>query len=130
MSVSDRSWVYAVRRGRKERSTERSGKWLVFVSREYADSLWDRIASATTEGKLGPSAKCGTAKFNSHSKSPKATVICVYTGDFEDKEDVMRVREELKALGITRRIPYKLDETTIAGRYSGQGDGNVTVLSA
>ncbi len=48
-------------------------------------------------------------------------VICVYTYDWTDEADVRRVRQELRALGITSKIPYKTDDDTNAGRYSSQG---------
>lgn len=52
--------------------------------------------------------------------------MCVYTYDWTDEEDVMRVREELRKLGITRKIPYKSDEDTLAGRYYKAGDSNLS----
>ena len=44
-------------------------------------------------------------------------VICVYTYDYQDEEDVMRVRQVLKDLGIQREIIYKADADTRAGSY-------------
>jgi hypothetical protein len=49
-------------------------------------------------------------------------VICVYTQDWEDKEDVMRVRTKLRRLGFNRTLHYKRDKDTRAGKYSGQGE--------
>ena len=43
--------------------------------------------------------------------------MCVYTYDYEDKADVMRIREELRSLGIRREIIYKADEDTHRLRY-------------
>jgi hypothetical protein len=40
----------------------------------------------------------------------------VYTYDWQDEKDVRRVRQELRELGITQRIPYKSDEETRAGK--------------
>jgi len=48
---------------------------------------------------------------------PEIRVICVYTYDWADEVDVRRIREELRRLGITWKIPYKADEDTIKGRY-------------
>jgi hypothetical protein len=130
MSVTDHFWVYARRRGKIAKPSERSGKWLVFVDRSKADLLWEQVARATTEGKLGPSAKCGTARPNPNAPNPKETVICVYTSDFDDRENVMRVREALRDLGVTRRIPYKLDRTTLEGKYTVRGDSYISALWA
>jgi hypothetical protein len=41
-------------------------------------------------------------------------VICVYTKDYADKDDMMRVRERLNERGITWKIPYKTDAMTLA----------------
>ncbi|EQD27651.1 hypothetical protein B2A_15157 [mine drainage metagenome] len=128
MTVTDEFWVYARRKGRTESPTERSGKWLIFVERSKANDLWDVVARATTEGLLGPSAKCGTARPNRNATDKSQTVICVYTPDFDDRADVMRVRDALRELGVTQRIPYKLDSTTMAGRYTVRGDSRVSAL--
>jgi hypothetical protein len=77
ISVTDSYWVYARRKGRISPPTDRSGEWLVFVKRDLADALWSKIARATTEGKLGPAAKCGTARHNPNSTYRSTTVICV-----------------------------------------------------
>lgn len=37
----------------------------------------------------------------------------------------MRVREELRKLGITNGIPYKADEDTLKGKYATLGYGRV-----
>lgn len=130
MTVTDTFWVYARQKGRISAPTERSGKWLVFVDREKANDLWDTIARATTKGKLGSSAKCGTARENPNAYEPRRTVICVYTPDFDDTDDVMRVRGGLRDLGVTWRIPYKLDTATFEGRYAVRGSSRTTAMWA
>jgi hypothetical protein len=72
---------------------------------------------ATEEGRLGDSAKVATARTNPNAVDQDKKVICVYTYDWQDREDVMRIRAELRALGITWKIPYKADADTCAGRY-------------
>jgi len=42
------------------------------------------------------------------------------------ENDVKRVREELKRLGITNKIPYKSDEDTLAGKYRITGYKNIS----
>lgn len=54
-------------------------------------------------------------------------VICVFTYDSTDKEDVMRIRKELRKIGIEARIPYKTDNTTKQGKYSVKGNSNLSV---
>jgi hypothetical protein len=42
-------------------------------------------------------------------------LICIYTQDWRDVEDVRRVIGELRALGITDRLYYKADAQTLQG---------------
>jgi hypothetical protein len=80
--------------------------------------VWERVKHAAKHGLLGPAAKVATAKPNPLGR-PGRHVVCVYTYDWRDEADVLRVREELRRLGITETIYYKSDEDTLAGRYSG-----------
>ena len=116
--VTDVYWIYAVRkRGKYPKATPRSGKWLIFVDPENVEKVWAKIKKAVEEGKLGDSAKVSTAKPNPLAGKSKAHVICVYTYDWTDENDVKRIREELRKLGITHKIPYKADEDTLKGKY-------------
>jgi hypothetical protein len=76
-------------------------------------------------GSLGGSAKVATSRPSPRAKSPDLRVICVYTYDWKDEKDVMRVRRELRKLGVTERIAYKADEDTLAGNYSGGQAGRI-----
>lgn len=125
-TVVESFWVYAIRKtGDAGNATPRSGKWLLFVPRERMDQTWEIVAKATTEGKLGPSSKCGTARPNPNARDPRSVVICVYTNDYDDSVDVDRVRAALRELGFVRRIPYKLDSVTLEGRYAVRGDQRI-----
>ena len=75
---------------------------------------------------MGSSSKVATAKPNPNAVSQDAKVICVYTYDWSDEADVMKIREELKKLGITRKIPYKSDEDTLAGKYAIAGNRKIS----
>jgi hypothetical protein len=124
--VTDVYWLYAAGpRGRWPESAERVGKWLVFVSAEHVDAVWARIQQATEAGRLGIAAKVATARPNPNATSRDSRVICIYTYDCEDEADVMRVRGELRRLGIARKIPYKTDADTLAGKYSARGDTQI-----
>lgn len=126
-TVTDVYWLYAYRKkGDYPKPTSRSGKWLIFVSRENVDEVWAKIKKATEEGKLGFGSKVSTAKPSPLGKDPNTHVICVYTYDWTDREDVMRVREELRKLGITNKIPYKSDEDTIKGKYTVRGHKKIS----
>lgn len=121
-TVTDVYWLHAFRQtaGYPE-STNRSGKWLIFVPLSRVDGFWQRIKTATQEGRLGDEAKVATAKSNPNATDHSRKVICVYTYDWKDKEDVMRIREQLRKLGVHWKIPYKADEDTDAGKYSKRG---------
>ncbi len=111
-----------------EKGELKTGKWLIFLNKENVDKIWNKIKLATEEGSLGIEAKVSTAK-------PKSTnigfekdkhVICVYTYNWTDVKDVKRVREKLKKLGITGKIPYKTDEDTIKGKYASKGHRKIS----
>lgn len=86
------------------------GKWMFFKSPDQIDDYWSTIAAATSRGELGIQAKVAT------SSSSSERVICVYTHDCEDKDDVRRVLEGLVGLGLVREgqrpIYYKCDAWT------------------
>jgi len=107
---------------------EHAGKWLIFQEPEAADDAWKKVRDATITGELGISAKVSTAKPNPDSRDSRR-VIYVYTKDWADEADVMRVRENLKKLGFVDRIGYKRNLETFAGEYAQKGK-RVTYYSA
>lgn len=116
--VTEVYWVEAVRKkGGYPSPTAKSGKWLIFVKADEVDRVWGKFKKAVENGKLGNRAKVATAKPNPRARTSERRVICVYTYNYSDKEDVMRIRQELRKLGIAERITYKADEDTLAGKY-------------
>lgn len=111
---------------RIQRDSKNGGKWLIFVPVERVDQMWVKIKSATEAGKLGEMSKVATAKDNPNAINSSIKVICVYTYDWVDEKDVMRIREELRQLGVTRKIPYKADEDTESGKYANQGKKRIS----
>lgn len=108
--VRDVFWLYAYRKtGTYPVDTERSGKWLVFVYVQNLDATWAKIKNATEQGLLGSRAKTATVRPNPLAYHENAKVICVFTYDWQDTADVMRVKDELRRLGITRGS-YKTDD--------------------
>lgn len=125
--VAEVYWIYAIRKkGDYPKPTTRSGKWLIFIDNKDVDEVWAKIKKATEAGKLGDSSKVATAKPNSNATNPNTKVICVYTYDWNDENDVRRLREELRKLGITNKIPYKTDEDTLAGKYQIMGNKKIS----
>ncbi len=104
------------------------GKWLIFAPADEVDEAWRKIRDETVKGTLGISAKVSTAKPNPDSRDERS-VIYVYTRDWADEADVMRVRERLRELGFTERIGYKRNIETYRGEYSEEGR-KVTYYSA
>ena len=110
---ADIAWVCARRR---DDVVLRSGKWLLFVNAAQ-DSTWVAIVRALQAGNLGPSAKTAPP-----DGSSRAAMFCVYTRDWEDRADVLRVGLALRAAtGWTGAMSYKTDAHTHAGAYSGNG---------
>ncbi|MFQ5603464.1 MAG: putative phosphothreonine lyase domain-containing protein [bacterium] len=125
--VTDEYWLYAIRQtGDYPEDTANSGKWLVFSPMDKVDDLWQKIKVATEEGRLGSASKAATARPNSLARDARSKVLCIYTYDWTDREDVMRVRAELRKLGVTAKIPYKADADTTAGRYASPGKRRIS----
>lgn len=126
-TVTDVYWIYAYRKkGNYPQPSDNCGKWLVFVPDKEVDEVWEKIRSATQEGKLGLASKVATAKGSSLASGSTSKVICVYTYDWTDRKDVTRIREELRKLGITNKIPYKTDKDTLSGKYRRKGDTRIS----
>lgn len=99
---------------------ENAGKWLIFQEPDVVDAAWKKVRDATVSHELGISAKVSTAKPNPDSRDNRK-VIYVYTIDWADEADVMRVREKLRELGFIDRIGYKRNIETFAGEYAKKG---------
>jgi hypothetical protein len=108
--------------------SENSGKWLLFIPATRIDAAWATIERETRAGRLGVAAKVATAMPNPNATSQQVKLICVYTYNFEDLDDVRRVRQRLRELGYARKIPYKTDAATDAGKYTKSGDKKVSLL--
>jgi hypothetical protein len=120
-------WLFAERqKGQYPIHSDRGGKWLIFAPQTDVDLLWKKIKRATEKGQLGGSAKVATALPNPNVTNPATRVICVFTYDWTDEKDVKRVREELRKLGITSKIPYKADEETHSGKYAVGGHKRIS----
>ncbi|MDK2915581.1 MAG: hypothetical protein PWR25_138 [Euryarchaeota archaeon] len=123
-------WIVQDAPGPLERGLDddQVGKWLIFVAADKVDEAWRSVRDETVKGTLGISAKVSTAKPNPDSRDERS-VIYVYTRDWADEADVMRVRERLRELGFTERIGYKRNIETYKGEYSEEGR-KVTYYSA
>ncbi|MFX0205561.1 MAG: putative phosphothreonine lyase domain-containing protein [Candidatus Hodarchaeota archaeon] len=125
--VTEVYWIYTQRKqGFYPEHTDKGGKWLIFKPINEIDECWKKIRQAVEEGKLGGMAKVSTAKQSPLTENPKIKVICVYTYDSEDKNDIQRIRTALYELGIIWKIPYKTDRATLEGKYRVKGDVKIS----
>jgi len=125
--VKEVYWLYASNRiVPYPKPTDRNGKWLLFVPNNEMDEAWQKVKDATEKGLLGGASKVATAKPNPNAASSESKVICVYSYDWKDEKDVMRIREELRKLGFIQKIPYKTDQATYEGKYRVRGHKRIS----
>jgi len=89
------------------------GKWLIFSTPATVDSDWAKVAEGVTSGLLGIGAKV-SPQIPDHYNH----VICVYTKNYLDVDDVKRVREGLRSVGFTKMLKYKADAFTCCDVYT------------
>ena len=119
------------------RQANRCDQWLIFCQANEVNDVWSVAARATINNELGHAAKVSP----DDGDARRARVICIYTNDFTDLDDIARVVRKLKDLGLvdTRGKPiwYKcgqsisnahpslpLTSETDAYTYLGLGSGN------
>ena len=106
------------------------GKWMMTVPKTDVDQVWNAVARAVAEGKLGTSAKVSTSEFPRPTEPgcahisvdllrKETHVICVYTRDYHDLGDVFRVRHQLFQMGFQSELHYKPDIYTYCRLYEG-----------
>lgn len=126
------SWVHSFSRS-KPSDLLQVGKWLIRVGCKHVDYCRGAVRDATEAGTLGIAAKVATDWGNANDPAGpwKEHVICIYTADWRDQEDVMRVATRLKEIDAVRKQPlyYKPDAMTYGGVYSGNSPGGVAVYA-
>ena len=75
---------------------------MLFPAVEDVDYVWSQIAKGTAEAELGVAAKVAAAGEEEETDGGRRRLICVYTKDFGDREDVKRVLVGLKRMGLLR----------------------------
>ena len=96
-----------------------SGKWMLFPYPDDVNACWGTVAHATVNRELGVAAKVAP---DAGEGDRGQRLICVYTKDFSDLDDVKRVLERLVELGLAtkgRDIYYKADALTELALNSG-----------
>ncbi|KAH8904587.1 DUF1917-domain-containing protein [Coniochaeta sp. PMI_546] len=79
----------------------RCGKWMLFPELNAVDDIWAIVARATAANELGVAAKVAP-KGDGEGRQGSARLICVYTRDFRDKDDVARVLQRLRELELVK----------------------------
>ncbi|KAF8914866.1 translation initiation factor eIF 4e-like domain-containing protein [Mucidula mucida] len=88
-----------------------SGKWLIFTNPYRVDALWESVVKLVCLHR-----KSGCAKVTPN-KGIGSYLICVYVEDYTS-EDTMSLREDLRRIGVTWGIGFKMDAYTHLGIYA------------
>ena len=116
------TWRHAKRAsGDYPTASSRSGKWLCFISDSDADEMWEKVAEATKSGRLGSESFMQSAR---DGFAGRVIEVCTY--DWANRDDVFRVRGELRDLGWLSKIPYKSDEDSRSGLYQATGHRRIS----
>ena len=116
------------------------GKWLIYISCAHVGYCWSRVREATEAGTLGVSAKISTDWGKAHDLVGMISeglggwrdhVICIYTADWRNREDVARVGSRLAEVDAvrTQTLLYKPDAFTYRGTWAGSNPGQVAIYS-
>lgn len=105
-------WLFLEAPGQLFKSSDHSGKWCIFRAPDEIDEAWRVVGELVTVGKL-LAAKVSTAQaltFGGYERH----VICVYTRDWQDENEVQSARDVLRAAGFGEPLQYKRDADTAA----------------
>jgi len=102
-----------------ERFGVKSGKWMVHESNENVDTTWNKIATSLFHKKFGDNIRSAKVSVvdDCNGYHNMSHVICVYTDDFQNLEEVVGCLEELRRIGIHSKVTYKPDVSSILGIY-------------
>ncbi|GFQ65944.1 uncharacterized protein TNCT_628441 [Trichonephila clavata] len=121
-----------------EESENFTGKWLLFHDKEHVDeetgmtkhdTAWQFIKKLVEDGEIY-GAKCSTAWEGQYiaRKRKQLGVICCYTNDYTNKQDVKRVADAIRRVYCyPENMLYKTDKDTFAGKYQHIGNKHVTI---
>lgn len=132
----DFCWVHSYALRSRARNPLLIGKWLIRVTCQHVEYCWGQVRDATENGSLGFAAKVSTDWGNRNDPAqtwrPNDHMICAFTRDWSDYEDVRRVAGRLAEIDAvrTQTLQYKLDIGTRMGIYSGNHPGLVALYTS
>ena len=93
-------WIEAKRgEGVYPAPTPTAGEWRAPLLAETADAVWERVKAMTVEGKLGYKSKISTRPAAGQVDTDQR-LLCVRTYDARDSNDVERVGDALREIGL------------------------------
>lgn len=105
------------------KSNEHTGKWCIVLTSGEVDKAWEVISDLVKSGQL-LFAKVSTAL---GAKRTRTYVICIYTLDWSNHEDLERTRKVLFDAGFTQPLNYKRDIETINKVYDDPNEFYLTM---
>lgn len=111
-------WLYASNNKYPEYKVNHNkvGKWMLFIHSDQVNQVWAQIKAGIVNGELWHS------KVTTNNSNSRVHAIMIYTKDYTDLEDVIRVLDYLEQVELKPKnvnIRYKADWQTRAGIYSG-----------
>ena len=94
------------------------GKWMIFSSNRNTaiDAYWRKIAVGIFKNRFGE--KVYTAKVSPLNEDKASHVICIYTQNFCDQDQVLQLEHLLRRAGIFCFLQFKPDIFTHLGIYT------------
>ena len=94
----------------------RGGKWLLFPENHQVEVIWERVLLLLAANRLGNAIKVS----GDNKDCRESYVICIYTSDYENVEDVLRVLTTLWRNGLSSSpiLKYKTDDATKLGVFA------------
>lgn len=72
---------------------------MLFIEPAFVNEVWERVAQATARNELGIAAKVAPRE---ERGSARERLVCIYTYDFRDRDDIARVLHRLRQLELVR----------------------------
>jgi hypothetical protein len=120
---TNRFWIYANNPYDKSIiDPNLTGKLMLFIKKDQLDAQWNIIKKATEDGRLGYNSKCSTAALNPNAIDDIHGLICVYTADYQNMDEIYSIEKKLrKLIQYQGTMYYKTDMQTMLDKKEGNG---------